>query len=214
MFTGIIQKTGIIKAKTGKALTIQTPFKSLKKSMSIAINGVCLTITKNAGGCVSMNVIPETLRVTTLGNLQKGSKVNLELPLRYNEFVGGHIVQGHIDTTGKIQEITQAGNDTIYRIEVSQNWNTHIVQKGSIAVDGVSLTVSKAGNNFFEVAITPYTFEHTLFQKYTKGTLVNIEFDVMGKYILNYAQKFYAQHIERIERRFFKNKNCHCTGAL
>ncbi len=190
MFTGIIQKTGFIKAKTDSTLTIQAPFRNLKKGASIAVNGVCLTIAKKTQGCVSMNVVPETLRITTLGMLTKGDRVNLELPLKAGAFLDGHIVQGHIDTVGKIKTITQNGENKIYRIVIPQHWNTHIVQKGSIAVDGVSLTISKQGKNFFEAAIIPYTFEHTLFQKYTKGALVNIEFDIIGKYILNYAQKF------------------------
>lgn len=192
MFTGIIQKTGFIKAKTNNTFTIQTPFKSLKKDASIAVNGVCLTVTKNTQGSLSMNVIPETLRVTTLGMLKKGDRVNLEFPVKAGAFLDGHIVQGHVDTIGKIQAITRTGDDRIYRIALPQNWNTHIVQKGSIAVDGVSLTISKEGEDFFEVAIIPYTFEHTIFHTYTKETPVNIEFDVMGKYILKYAQKFCA----------------------
>jgi riboflavin synthase len=193
MFTGIIQKTGLIKAKTEHTLTIQAPLKNLKKGASIAVNGACLTITKKTQGCFSMNVVPETLRVTTLGMLKKGDRVNLELPMQAGGLINGHIVQGHIDTIGTIKTITQEGENKIYRIALPQNWSTHIVHKGSIAVDGVSLTISKAGSDFFEVAIIPYTFEHTLFQKYTKGTLVNIEFDIMGKYILNYAQKFFAK---------------------
>ena len=189
MFTGIIQKIGTVKKKSEKSLMFQGFFNGLKVGSSIAVNGTCLTITKIDGDKFSSYLMQETLEVTTLGGLKEGGHVNLEPPMRADSFVEGHFVQGHVDTIGKITSI----KNMVYKIEYGKKWNKFAVRKGSIAIDGVSLTVSKKGDGFICVSIIPHTFKNTIFHIYKAGANVNIEFDIIGKYILNQSN---SRHCE------------------
>jgi riboflavin synthase len=195
MFTGIIEQIGTVvkNEKGGLAILVSLSFsRGVKIGSSIAVDGACLTVVKcqlsNVNCQLYFNVVPETLRRTNLGLLQKGDQVNLERAMKANGRFEGHIVQGHIDGIGRIKNyelrITNDGTeDRIFTIELNQECMRYIVSKGSIAVDGVSLTVVDALKNYFTAAVIPHTFENTIAHDYKKGARVNIEVDILAKYV-------------------------------
>lgn len=194
MFTGIIESTGkvasIKKEKDNLVIEIESSFSGeLKLGQSVAHNGVCLTVESKGKKHFSVTAVKETLEKTNLGSLKKGSIVNLERALKVGDRLDGHFVQGHVDTTAVCKEIKQAKGSWIFKFKVNgqkSKANNLIVDKGSICINGVSLTVVEAKQNYFSVAIIPHTFSHTNF-KFTKvGTVANIEFDVLAKHIVKF----------------------------
>ncbi len=189
MFTGIIQEIGKIQAVEkgghGVSLTIEAKKTSpkLKVNESIAVNGVCQTILQKEKSLFVVGAVEGTLKKTTLGNLCKGEEVNLELSLRLNDPLGGHLVLGHVDTVGSITSITPRTNSWIFKIHVPKAFWRYIIPVGSIAVDGVSLTVAEFKSSTMAVSIIPHTMRNTTFKNRHVGDKVNIEFDVLGKYI-------------------------------
>ena len=192
MFTGLVEQVGEIvevrplgQTTSGVRLRILSPLASeLTPGDSLAVNGVCLTVIFGDAGEVRADAGPETLRVTTLGTLARGSLVNLERPLRADGRLGGHFVQGHVDGTGYIEDL---------RAEAEFHWLTvrfppalapYIVQKGSIAIDGISLTVAGLNTERVDVQIVPYTMEHTNLRRAQVGDRVNLECDMVGKYVV------------------------------
>jgi riboflavin synthase len=189
MFTGLIEALAevreIERQAGGMRLGLATDLaSSLSPGDSLAVNGVCLTVVTAHGGAVHMDVSPETLRVTTIGDLARGAIVNLERPLRAEARVGGHFVQGHVDGTGSIDEIRQDGDSYWLRIRFPASLSRGIVRKGSIAVDGISLTVAGIDEQRFDVQIIPFTWEHTNLHAVRAGDRVNLETDILGKYVL------------------------------
>tara|TARA_B100000315_G_C14577487_1_gene588643 strand:+ start:1356 stop:1952 length:597 start_codon:yes stop_codon:yes gene_type:complete len=189
MFCGIIEEIGTISESSGGSdgarLTIQGKFvnEGLHEGESIAVNGVCLTaITINVDQ-FSVDISPETLRVTTLDALNSGAKVNLERSMTLDQRVGGHLVSGHIDGVGSIVEREEIGNSIVFLISVDQGILRYCIIKGSVAVDGVSLTINQISGSTFEVSVIPHTAEMTTLGVKKKGDLVNIETDMIGKYI-------------------------------
>ncbi|HMD13404.1 MAG TPA: riboflavin synthase, partial [Bacteroidota bacterium] len=150
---------------------------------SIAIRGVCETVVAKKGTVVDVVAVEETLKKTTLGNLTKGSKVNLELPIRFNERLGGHLVLGHVDSFGSVIGIEQRSTSWMFSVKIPKPFLKYVVPIGSIAVDGVSLTIAELKNDIVRISIIPHTMEHTIFGSYQSGTEVNLEFDIVGKYI-------------------------------
>lgn len=193
MFTGIITHIGKFKNAENRHLTFlvdESICKKLTPGTSIAINGVCLTVSKTPKQNIfSVTVMPETTKRTNLGNLQKKDLVNLELPMTSKNFLAGHIVQGHIDGTGTLADIVPEGNSRLLKITVPQHLSKYIVQKGSIVVNGISLTVIDAAKTYFTVGIIPYTWTHTMLQKIKIGDKVNIETDIIAKYIEKFVKK-------------------------
>jgi riboflavin synthase len=192
MFTGIIESMGKLKAvsKKGTNLTfsIESNFLSeLKIDQSVAHNGVCLTVDGLFDTYYTVTAIEETLNKTNLGHLKEGDLINLERCLKVGDRLDGHMVQGHIDSTAKITDIISHNGSWEFYIEYDPG-EFITVSKGSIAVNGVSLTVVHSSTGKFSVAIIPYTFEHTNFGQLKKGDLVNLEFDILGKYILASSQ--------------------------
>ena len=191
MFTGIIEEIGIIKkidnGTTSARLTIQANeiLKDVVLGDSIAVNGVCLTVCSFQSHSFEADVMNETLKRTSLGSLTNGSKVNLERAMSANGRFGGHIVSGHIDGTGKIEAFTKDGIATIVTLSTSEKIMHYIIEKGSIAIDGTSLTVCNVfyDKNIFEVSLIPHTKENTILLTKPVGSLVNLENDVVGKYI-------------------------------
>lgn len=194
MFTGIIESTGTISASSqpsGKegnaALTIQSDFKSLSMGESVAVEGVCLTVIgkkkRKTGVEFIVDVSEETLKKTTLGKLARGGRVNLERSLRASGRLGGHFVQGHVDATGTILGIEPAGNSKLYTFSHPDFLDALIVPKGSIAVDGISLTVVEAGKNSFSVSVLNHTERCTTLRGKKAGDAVNLEADVLAKVI-------------------------------
>jgi riboflavin synthase len=182
MFTGLVQSTGIVRSSAAGRLRIEAPLE-LSGGDSVAINGVCLTATAVRDGGFDANVMPETLRRTALGALAEGDRVNLELPLRASDRLGGHVVQGHIDGTGIVESIADDGFARLVRISAPLDLLRYVVEKGSIAVDGVSLTVAEVDDDGFAVGLVPETLERTTLGAAAPGRAVNLEVDVLAKYV-------------------------------
>lgn len=188
MFTGIIETLGIVKEiqKDGDNLhlTITSDItKELKIDQSVAHNGVCLTVVAIDNNDYTVTAIKETIDKTTLGDWQVGDLVNLERAMKLGDRLDGHIVQGHVDQTGVCKSVTEANGSWYFSFEYDSKLNNITIEKGSITVNGVSLTVVNSQPNGFSVAIIPYTFEHTNFKTFKVGSKINLEFDVVGKYV-------------------------------
>ena len=194
MFTGIITHLGKIQSKNATSITIQADasiIRKIEKGTSIAVNGTCLTVSdKPISNIFSAEVMPETCRRTCLNTLQKNDLVNLELSMTPQSFLAGHIVQGHIDGTGEITSIQEEGNSKILKITIPAKLEKYIVEKGSIALNGISLTVIQAQKTFFTVGIIPFTWSHTMLKNIQVGTQVNIETDIIAKYLEKLLPRF------------------------
>ncbi len=188
MFTGIIETLGtLVEAKKDQEnlhLTVQTPLTSeLKIDQSVAHNGVCLTVVSKTNSTYTVTAIQETCLKTNIESWTVGSSINLERAMLLGARLDGHIVQGHVDQTGVCTEIREAEGSWYFSFEYDPSLHNITIEKGSITVNGVSLTVVNSNANSFSVAIIPYTYEHTNFQSFKVGTQVNLEFDVIGKYV-------------------------------
>lgn len=188
MFTGIIETLGEVThlAYEGSNLhmTINSSMAAaLKIDQSVAHNGVCLTVVSLDENAYTVTAIAETLEKTNLKHLKVGDNVNLERAMILGSRLDGHLVQGHIDQTGICTNISDKDGSWVFSFEYDATLNNPTIKKGSITIDGVSLTVVDSGKNSFSVAIIPYTFEHTRFNSYKVGTVINLEFDVIGKYV-------------------------------
>ncbi len=193
MFTGIIEATGNITAietsGTNKTFWISSPVsQELKIDQSVSHNGVCLTVEEVKDGAHRVTAIAETLEKTNLGKWDQSDIINIERCLLINSRLDGHMVQGHVDTTGSCTKLVELDGSWEYSFQFSPQFAELLVEKGSIAVNGISLTVFNVGKDHFSVAIIPYTFEHTNMQAVKEGTSVNLEFDIIGKYVLRNAQ--------------------------
>lgn len=193
MFTGIIQEVGqlvsINPLDGGKELTIVCEFAGeLQVDQSISINGVCHTVTARDETTFTVQSVEETLRKTNIGDLAEEDLVNLERSLRPDQLLDGHLVQGHVDATGTIENIKKEGTDQLFTVSYPVEHAPLVVGRGSIAMDGISLTVATEADNTFTVAIIPYTFEHTNLKTKAIGDTVNLEFDVLGKYVIKYME--------------------------
>jgi riboflavin synthase len=188
MFTGLIESIGEItevkSTSDGIRLRVSTGLASeVVNGESLSVNGVCLTVVSSDPHGLHADISPETARVTTLGAVKRGTMVNLERPLRADGRLGGHFVQGHVDATAPIDELRKDGDSFWLTIKYPSNLGPLIVRKGSIAVDGVSLTVAGVDEQRFDVQVIPYTWTHTIFHRAKIGDLVNIECDILGKYV-------------------------------
>jgi|ERR1041385_5497245 riboflavin synthase len=189
MFTGIIEEIGIIERiqsiGEGIRLSLSAPRSSaeLKINDSVSVNGVCQTVIGCTAGIFTVEAVEETLKKTTLGSLKINDKVNLELPMRLNERLGGHLVLGHVDSVGKVTDIEPRENSWLVTVKIPEKFLRYTVPVGSIAIDGVSLTIAELDGNCVKVSIIPHTWENTIFQNYKIETGVNLEFDIIGKYI-------------------------------
>ena len=193
MFTGIIETLGrvekIEKDRENINLTIQTNITDeLKIDQSIAHNGVCLTVVAISGKNYVVTAIKETLDKTNLGHLSENDLLNIERAMKLGDRLDGHIVQGHVDQTAVCSEVLENDGSWIFTFVYDANANNITIEKGSVTVNGVSLTVVDSKKNQFSVAIIPYTYTHTGFSKFKKGTVVNLEFDVIGKYVARLHQ--------------------------
>jgi len=190
VFTGIVKEVGRVTSAESGSLTIVATdmLQRLELGGSIAVNGVCLTITSFNADSFSVNTMPETRQRTNLGLLSAGDKVNLELPLTLSEMMGGHLVQGHVDATGRVTSVVWDGEAMIIMFEAPPEIMRYIVEKGFIAVDGVSLTVMTRDANSFQVSVVDYTRRHTLLGDRQVGDLVNLEVDIIAKYVEQLSQ--------------------------
>jgi riboflavin synthase len=193
MFTGLIESIGevaeIKPTPAGLRLRVTTTLApELASGESLSVNGVCLTVVSADSDGIHADVSPETSRVSTLGSLRRGVLVNLERPLRADARLGGHFVQGHVDGTGKIEDIRQDGDSYWLTIRFPPALAPYIVRKGSIAVNGISLTVAGVDDRDFDVQIIPFTWDHTNLRVAKQGEMVNVECDILGKYVVRIAE--------------------------
>ena len=184
MFTGLVAGKGVVRGLSDGRLEVETALAAeLAPGDSIAVNGVCLTAVERSNGSFAADVMPETLRRTSLEPLANGDEVNLELPLRAGDRLGGHVMQGHVDGTGTVESVSEEGSSRVVRIGAPAELLRYVVEKGSIAVDGVSLTVSAVDEDGFEVSLIPETLERTTLGAAVPGRTVNLEVDVLAKYV-------------------------------
>jgi riboflavin synthase len=188
VFTGLVQDLGTVTAvdatADGVRLAVRTALAGeLALGDSVAVNGVCLTATDVSDGQFSADVMQETLRRSSLADAGEGRTVNLELPLRASDRLGGHVVQGHVDGVGSVRDVREEGFARVVTIAAPADLLRYVVDKGSIAVDGISLTVAEAGDDAFTVSLIPETLERTNLGSATPGQMVNLEVDVLAKYV-------------------------------
>jgi riboflavin synthase len=189
VFTGIVEELGEVVAveplQDASRLTVRGPLVTSDAGHgdSISVNGVCLTVVSNEGGAFTADVMAETLRRSSLGDVTVGSPVNLERAVRVSDRLGGHVVQGHVDGTGRIEQVTPDEHWTVVRVGLPEGLRRYVVEKGSITVDGVSLTVSAVQDDWFEVSLIPTTLALTTFGAKGVGDAVNLEVDVLAKYV-------------------------------
>ncbi len=194
MFTGIVETIGTIVSVLHEGSNARIVIKSviageLKVDQSVAHNGVCLTVVKVEGDCYEVVAVEETLRRTDIGDWKKGDAVNLERCMKLGDRLDGHIVQGHVDTTAKVLKIEERDGSWNYFFSYDPACGQVTVPKGSICVNGVSLTVVESSHGLFSVTIIPYTYHHTVFHAMCVGDTVNLEFDIIGKYVARMMEK-------------------------
>lgn len=195
MFSGIVEEpakvVGLKKEQENLHITLTCSFvDSLKIDQSVSHNGVCLTVVKKEGNTYTVTAIKETLEKSNLGLLKVGDKVNLERSMKIDSLLDGHLVQGHVDQTAVCAEIKEADGSWYYTFKYDSKVGNITVEKGSVSVNGVSLTVVNSQTDSFQVAIIPYTYEHTNFHEFKVGTVVNLEFDIVGKYITKMIKQY------------------------
>ncbi|HKM66027.1 MAG TPA: riboflavin synthase [Candidatus Acidoferrum sp.] len=199
MFTGIIEQMGTVEslkaAAEGGRLTIHAPLvaKNLAVSNSIAANGCCLTVVALDAERFSADLSGETLRKTSIGEWKTGTRVNLEQPLTAGKEFGGHFVLGHVDTVGRVTRLEPEGENWWYAVEVPESFARYIVPQGSITIDGISLTVARWHARVAEIAVIPFTYEHTNVRDKKPGEAVNLEADILGKYVERYLEAHATQ---------------------
>ncbi len=201
MFTGLVEALGNVRSMADLRLIVDVPAGAWKADPfeigeSIAVNGCCLTVVSFDDG-LHFDLSEETLRRTSLGSLENGSKVNLERAMRMGDRLGGHMVQGHVDGLGKLLWVAQEAGSWLMRFGVPTGGERYLIDKGSVTVDGISLTVVKPEGNEFDVAIIPHTWENTNLSSLKKGDMVNMEFDVLAKHVeklmsMEYLDRFFS----------------------
>ena len=195
MFTGLVEEKGKVSqvqsSGGGLRLTVEARVVSegTKIGDSIAVNGSCLTVVKVESSALTFEAVRETVERTTIGRLRPGSSVNLERPMRAGDRFGGHMVLGHVDGIGIIREIRKAGTETLFRFEAPEEIMRFVVEKGSIAVDGISLTIADLGPGWFAVAVIPHTLASTTLGEASVGGSVNLETDIIGKYVFKFTNQ-------------------------
>jgi riboflavin synthase len=195
MFTGLIEDVGRVGALTRKKgsaiLTVETKLaaRAMVRGASVAVNGACLTVVKKLKGAFTVDVSPETLARTNLAQLERGNLVNLEQSMRLQERLGGHLVTGHVDGVATVESIRKQGEFIIFDFRLPVRLGAFLVAKGSVAVDGISLTVNACRRDGFSVAIIPFTLRHTNLQARSLGDKVNIETDLIGKYVHSFMSR-------------------------
>jgi riboflavin synthase len=194
MFTGIIRETGVLRGidagDAGARVRIEAPrtCDHLAAGSSVAVDGVCLTVTGRDGSSFTADAVPETLRRTRLGGCGVGDRVNLELPVRANQFLDGHLVQGHVDGVGTVESVAADGSQRTVTVRVEPALARYVAEKGSVAMNGVSLTVTAVAPDTFSVALIPFTCEETNLGELVSGSQVNLEVDVVARYAARWAE--------------------------
>jgi len=196
MFTGLIEDIGAVasfrQSHTSGVLSVSTtlPVREIALGDSVAVNGICLTVTATSDTVLTFDVSPETISKSTFASLRTGDRVNLERAMRLGDRLGGHLVTGHVDCCGKLSKIEYISGCHILAFTLPAAFSRYLVQKGSVAIDGISLTLNEVGATGFTVTIIPHSFEKTTLSNLGPGDMVNIETDILGKYVERLAQPF------------------------
>jgi riboflavin synthase len=202
MFSGIVEEVGVVESLKptpgGARLVVRSSLGELKLGDSVAVNGVCLTLVEWKGQMLSFDLSQETLSRSNLRFLKKGDPVNLERSLRVGDRIGGHFLQGHVDFTSPIEALSQRGEHWELRVRVPREYLPYVVEKGSIGIDGISLTINYIQGESISINIIPHTYQNTNLRAREKGDLVNVELDILGKYVVNYLNLL--QKDARIEK--------------
>ena len=195
MFTGLIEDVGRVASsvsnKRSAVLTVETglALREIPLGASIAVNGACLTVVQKGKRSVAFDVSPETMERTSLATIEPGTLLNLERSMRLKDRLGGHLVTGHIDGVGIVQSVQTRGDFTFFSFRIAQSLGSLLVSKGSVAIDGISLTVNRCNAREFSVAIIPFTFQHTNLRARRVGDKVNVETDLIGKYVRHFVRQ-------------------------
>ena len=195
MFTGLIEDVGRVASsvlnKRSAVLTVETglALREIPLGASIAVNGACLTVVQKGKRSVAFDVSPETMERTSLATIEPGTLLNLERSMRLKDRLGGHLVTGHIDGVGIVQSLQTRGDFTFFSFRIAQSLGSLLVSKGSVAIDGISLTVNRCNAREFSVAIIPFTFQHTNLRARRVGDKVNVETDLIGKYVRHFVRQ-------------------------
>lgn len=199
MFTGIVEEMGEIASFDGERLVIRAArvLEDLAVSDSICVNGACLTVIERAERTFAVQVVPETMRRTNLGDLKAGDRLNLERPLRHGGRIGGHFVQGHVDGVAELTRATPDGNSVQVSFKAGPRIMRYVVEKGFVALDGVSLTVVERAEESFGITVIPFTRDHTTFGRRTVGDRVNVEVDITAKYVEQFVKPYLASRVPR-----------------
>lgn len=196
MFTGLVEALGEVESMHGGSLSIKAQLGDIKIGDSVAVNGVCLTVVKHDGGYLKFDVSEETLSRSNLKYLRRGDLVNLERALRASDRLGGHIVQGHVDFTAQIAELRKRGEHWSLVVRIKDGQEAYLVEKGSVAIDGISLTINKVEGGLLFINVIPHTYENTNLRTRRVGDLVNVELDIIGKYVVNYLRNMKGDSLQ------------------
>ncbi len=197
MFTGIIERVGLVAAIEVKPDSARISIEAAELAAevglgdSVAVNGACLTVAERDGARIAFDAVRETLDRTNLSDLEPGSPVNLERALRAGGRLDGHMVQGHVDTTGRVDRVERSGDDVVFAVACEPDFAELLVEKGSVAIDGVSLTVVGVEKQGFDVVLIPYTLRETTLGKRKSGERLNLEADILGKYVKRYIERLF-----------------------
>jgi len=198
MFTGLVEKVGVVESLRNGRLTVRAGFDEVKVGDSIAVNGVCLTVVKIEKDRLSFDLSEETLSRSNLKFLKPGDIVNLERALRASDRLGGHILQGHVDFTAPIVELIRKGEHWSLKVRIKEDHEVYFVEKGSVGIDGISLTINKIEGSIIHMNIIPHTYENTNLKARKPGDMVNLEVDIIGKYVVNYLRMVEKSNLQSL----------------
>jgi len=209
MFTGLVEEVGTVlelkRKASGGILRVKCSLQGVEIGESVAVNGACLTVVEVGGDFLTFELSPETLKRTNLSLLKRGDEVNLERALSLGDRLGGHIVQGHVDFTATLKRFRSSGEHKELILEIPPEWAKYFVEKGSVAVDGISLTVNSVRKEEISINIIPHTFNSTNLRSRKEGDKLNIEVDILGKYVINYLERLSAEdRLENLLREFLR----------
>ena len=208
MFTGIIEDIGTVVSIKNGVIKVKTSLDDIAIGDSISINGVCLTVTALKQGTLEFDYTPETVSVSTITKLKAGDKTNIERAMKASGRLGGHIVSGHVEAVGRVMSVTKEGNSHLFRLSLPADIARYVVEKGSIAIDGISLTVADRKDKWFTVSVIPHTMVNTTLSLRKPGSLVNLEADVLARYnektrVLNASSRLSSSFLK--ENGFFRH---------
>ncbi|MEJ7620422.1 MAG: riboflavin synthase [Aquificaceae bacterium] len=198
MFTGLVERVGRVEALRGGRLVLDAGFEDVVIGESIAVNGVCLTVVKIDRNILEFDLSEETLSRSNLRFLKRGDYVNLERALRLSDRLGGHILQGHVDFTSPIVKLQRIGEHWSLVVEIKPGYEMYFVEKGSVGIDGISLTINKVERQFIYINVIPHTYQNTNLRFRKVGDMVNVEVDIVGKYVVNYLQRLKGGNLQNL----------------